>query len=57
MIVSMEKCFHCGACVGSCPQNAIFLNDTVPVFNEMCNGCKICIKACPVGALTLEEGQ
>jgi L-aspartate semialdehyde sulfurtransferase ferredoxin len=57
MIVSMEKCFHCGACVGSCPQNAIFLNDTVPIFNEMCNGCRICIKACPVGALTMEEGQ
>ncbi len=25
---------HCGACVGSCPQNAIYLNDVVLEFND-----------------------
>jgi L-aspartate semialdehyde sulfurtransferase ferredoxin len=54
MIVNVEKCMHCGACVGSCPQNAIYLNDVVLEFNADCNRCGRCVKACPVGALKLE---
>lgn len=54
MIVSIEKCMHCGACVGSCPQNAIFLNEVVLQFNERCNKCGRCVRLCPVGALTME---
>lgn len=54
MLVSVQSCMHCGACVGSCPQNAIFLNDTCPEFGEACNRCGRCVKACPVGALELE---
>jgi ferredoxin len=54
MIVSIEKCMHCGACVGSCPQNAIYLNEVVLVFNDKCNRCGRCVKVCPAGALTME---
>ncbi len=54
MIVSIEKCHHCGACVGTCPQNAIYLNDFVLEFSEKCNRCGTCIRICPVGALKLE---
>jgi len=54
MLINIEKCMHCGACVGSCPQNAIFLNDIFLEFNELCNRCGRCVKACPVGALKLE---
>ena len=54
MIVSIEKCHHCGACVGSCPKNAIYLNDIVLVFNEECNRCGRCVKVCPVGAIKME---
>ncbi|MDD1771836.1 MAG: 4Fe-4S binding protein [Methanomassiliicoccales archaeon] len=54
MIVSIEKCMHCGACVGSCPQNAIFLNEVVLQFNEKCNKCGRCVRLCPAGALTME---
>jgi ferredoxin len=54
MIVSIEKCMHCGACVGSCPQNAIFLNEIVLEFNENCNKCGRCVRICPVGALRME---
>ncbi|MDW5562844.1 MAG: 4Fe-4S binding protein [Methanomassiliicoccus sp.] len=54
MLVSIEKCHHCGACVGSCPKNAIFLNDLVLVFGEECNRCGRCVKVCPVGAITME---
>jgi NAD-dependent dihydropyrimidine dehydrogenase PreA subunit len=54
MIVSIEKCMHCGACVGSCPQNAIFLNEIVLEFNENCNKCGRCVRLCPAGALKME---
>ena len=54
MLVSVERCHHCGACVGSCPQNAIFLNDLVLVFNDDCNRCGRCVKVCPVSAITME---
>ena len=54
MLVSVRNCLHCGACAGSCPQNAIFLNDTCPEFGEGCNRCGRCVKACPVGALEME---
>ncbi len=54
MIVSIEKCMHCGACVGSCPQNAIYLNEIVLEFNENCNRCGRCVRLCPAGALKME---
>jgi len=54
MIVNIEKCMHCGACVGSCPQNAIYLNEIVLEFNENCNKCGRCVRICPAGALKME---
>jgi L-aspartate semialdehyde sulfurtransferase ferredoxin len=54
MIVNIEKCMHCGACVGSCPQNAIYLNEIVLEFNENCNKCGRCVRLCPAGALKME---
>lgn len=53
--VDVDKCMHCGACVGSCPQNAIYLREVVLEFNDNCTLCKRCIKACPVGAIKLME--
>lgn len=54
MIVAIERCHHCGACVGTCPRNAIYLNDVLLEFNDNCNRCGTCVKVCPVGALKLE---
>lgn len=54
MIVTYEKCLHCGCCVGSCPQNAMYLNDYVIEVGDKCNRCGRCVKICPVGALELE---
>ncbi len=51
--VDMEKCMHCGACAGTCPVNAIFLNDLLPEIGSDCTECELCIKACPVSALSL----
>jgi ferredoxin len=53
--VDITRCMHCGACVGSCPVNAICLNEVVLEFNDDCTLCKRCIKVCPVGAITLVE--
>ena len=53
--VDITRCMHCGACVGSCPVNAIFLNEVVLEFNAHCNMCKRGIKVCPVGAIKLVE--
>jgi ferredoxin len=54
MKVNLDKCLHCGGCVGSCPTNAIYLNDFVLEFNSSCNKCMRCVKICPVHALSLE---
>ena len=54
MIVNTDKCLHCGGCVGSCPENAIYLNDFVLVFGSNCNKCGRCVKICPVHALAME---
>jgi ferredoxin len=50
--VEVAKCLHCGACVGSCPENAIFLNEVLLQFGDDCTLCKRCIKVCPVGAIS-----
>ena len=52
--VNEDKCLHCGGCVGSCPKNAIFLNDFVLEFNDDCINCGICVRLCPVAALSKE---
>lgn len=53
----VTRCMHCGACVGSCPVNAIYLNEVVLEFNDDCTLCKRCIKVCPVGAIKLIGGR
>jgi len=52
MQVDKDMCMHCGACVGACPTNAIFLHETFIEFNQDCINCKLCIKVCPVGAIS-----
>jgi len=47
---------HCGACVGTCPANALTLDETVVRVNDDCIHCGLCTVACPVGALEDKEG-
>lgn len=54
MKMNVEKCMHCGACAGSCPQNAIFLHEVVLTFSDACNRCSRCVRICPVGAIRME---
>jgi len=57
MIAVVERCMHCGACVGSCPSNAIYLNEVILSFNSDCTKCGRCVKVCPVGAIRMEAGD
>ncbi len=43
--------------MGSCPQNAIYLNDVKLEFGLDCNRCGRCVKVCPVGALKMERRE
>jgi len=54
MKVNVDKCMHCGACVGSCPKNAIFLAEVILHFGEACTRCGRCVKVCPIGAISME---
>ncbi|MDI6887474.1 MAG: 4Fe-4S binding protein [Candidatus Thermoplasmatota archaeon] len=56
MKVDRTLCLHCGSCSGTCPGNAIFLEETYPVFDEeLCVRCGLCEKVCPVGAIISER--
>ncbi len=48
-----DKCLFCGACIGACPVNAMFLefNDGRIWVDESCTDCLLCVRICPVGAL------
>jgi ferredoxin len=51
---SGQLCIYCGACVGICPLNCIYLDETRITFDErVCTRCEICVKACPVGAIEI----
>lgn len=52
MKVDRDRCLHCGACVGFCPFNALYLDEVFLVFTEKCTNCGMCIRACPVGAIS-----
>lgn len=54
--VDLEVCMHCGACVGTCPKNALFLHDLTVAADANCNGCGLCIKVCPIGAIEKLSG-
>jgi coenzyme F420 hydrogenase subunit beta len=43
-----EMCSGCGACVGSCPLEALhFRGDDNPVFDGLCSKCSTCYSVCP----------
>lgn len=54
--LSRERCVDCGACVGVCPPEALYLGDDARlVFEpEKCILCESCVRACPTRAIALE---
>ncbi len=53
--IDMDKCISCGACVSSCPTQAIKQNPdwSIEFDEKKCVRCQICVHACPVGAVRL----
>ena len=57
IVINHDKCIMCGACITTCPFNALtIVNDKVEV-NAACKLCKACIKVCPVSAIRIEEAK
>jgi ferredoxin len=46
-----EECISCGACVDSCPVNAITLKDKAEIAPSECIDCGACEGQCPVSAI------
>lgn len=55
MVVTIdeEKCTACGACVDSCPVDALKIDGKAKVDPETCIDCGTCIDECPEEAITL----
>ena len=50
--VTDEPCTQCGACVESCKENAVFIEDDIPVVDDSkCLYCGQCTLVCPTGSL------
>jgi NAD-dependent dihydropyrimidine dehydrogenase PreA subunit len=52
-VIDQAACSLCGACVSSCPRNAIRLAEAVEVDTTTCTGCGACVRACPANAIRL----
>lgn len=51
--VDGEKCVGCEACVGTCPVEAISMNDgKASVDDSKCIDCGACVAGCPAEAIT-----
>ena len=52
--VDESKCVGCGACIESCPVEALEMDGSVvKVDEDKCIDCGACVGACPVEALEL----
>lgn len=45
-----ESCVNCGACVRTCPVEAISISNPKQTDAERCLRCLACVKACPTGS-------
>jgi ferredoxin len=56
--VEHRICLVCGACVGICSANAMFLeNASLTISSELCTRCGRCVQICPVRALLQRAEQ
>jgi ferredoxin len=51
--VDLDLCIACGACLSTCPFDALTLEEMAQVNEMRCVGCGVCVAACPQGALGL----
>ena len=56
VIINQNTCFGCGACIMSCPVNAINLIKRIAIVSSpKCTACDLCIFMCPVQAISPDE--
>ena len=54
VIINAETCIGCGACIDTCPTEALEMKDGKAVVDaEKCVDCGACLDSCPVEAITL----
>jgi Fe-S-cluster-containing hydrogenase component 2 len=54
VIINKETCTGCGACIETCPVEALEMVDEKAVCDaEKCVDCGVCIEACPVESISL----
>jgi|GEM_PF-114267 len=49
-----DECINCGACVDTCPVEAIVPSGTQYMINDKCIECGNCLGICPVDAIKSE---
>ncbi len=49
-----SKCIGCGACVVTCPSNAISVEGTAELDKDTCIGCGMCVVTCKEGAIEFQ---
>ncbi|MFX0072480.1 MAG: ferredoxin family protein [Candidatus Hermodarchaeota archaeon] len=49
IIIDIEKCIDCGACISLCPTDALHMDEKylLEYSLEKCIGCLLCIDSCP----------
>ena len=57
--VDKDLCIGCGACVGTCPLEAISLDEEgkAEVDHEICVGCGACEQECPMEAIKVLDTE
>lgn len=54
-VVDKDKCTACGACVSSCPVEAIKVDEKAEVNKDTCISCGACVPECPVEAIKMVD--
>lgn len=51
--INKEKCISCGACISTCPNEAIKMGEDgkAEIEQEKCKNCRQCLEVCPVRAV------